>query len=186
MAKVSHLFGSPVWYPTVNHFCRCSDDPCVHCSGLTRPVACLLDPVVADGRCGRQRVGNVLVAQRLQERDVGALLLGDRRVVRPDTRVAVGLQFGAHAVTLRALGALLGAAERALQVLHVMAELVGDDVLLRQRATAGTELVDEHLEEVGVEVRRLVDGAVERPDVAGRRSAAGVNLTVNSVVCGRV
>ena len=63
----------------------------------------LLDPVVADGRGGRQRIGNVLVAQRLQERHVGALLLGDRRVVRPDPRVAVGLQLGAHAVALRAL-----------------------------------------------------------------------------------
>src|SRR5436305_108629 len=36
--KVSHLLGSPVWYPVVNHFCRSADDPCVHVSGLTRPV----------------------------------------------------------------------------------------------------------------------------------------------------
>ena len=82
--------------------------------------------------------------------------------MRPDPGVAVGLQFGAHTGALRALGVLLGAAEDALQVLHVVAVLVGHHVLLRQRATAGTELVDEHLEEVGVEVRGLVNGAIER------------------------
>ena len=60
----------------------------------------------------------------------------------------------------------------------MVAVLVCHHVLLRQRAAAGTELVDEHLEEIGVEVGGLVDGAVERPDVAGRGSAAGLNLTV--------
>ena len=38
-------------------------------------------------------------------------------------------------------------------------------------------LVDQLLEEVGVEVRRLVHRAVERPDRGGGRSAAGVHRT---------
>src|SRR5258705_1439897 len=138
----------------------------------------LLDAVVAHRRGGGQRVGNVLVAQRLKERHTGALLFGDGSVVRPDTRITVGLQLGADTAARRALRILLCPAEVALQVLHVVAVLVCHDVLLRQRAAAGAELVDEHLEEIGVEVSGLVNGAVERPDVAGRGSAAGLNLTV--------
>ncbi|COZ22181.1 Uncharacterised protein [Mycobacterium tuberculosis] len=34
------MLGSPVWYPTVNHFCRCAAEPCVQVSGLVRPVVC--------------------------------------------------------------------------------------------------------------------------------------------------
>ena len=68
----------------------------------------------------------------------------------------------------------------------MVAELVGDDVLLRQRSSAGTELVDEHLEEVGVEVRGLVGWAVERPDITGGRPAPGVDLAGEQRTCGRV
>src|ERR1700730_13017808 len=99
-----------------------------------------LNPVVAPRRRRRQRVLNVLVAQRFQIRHPGALLLDGRRVVRPHPGIAVGLQLGAHAVAARALRALLGTAEYPLQVLHVMAELVGNHILLRQWSTAGTEL----------------------------------------------
>ena len=38
VANVSHWFGSPVWYPVMNHFCRCSDEPCVKEFWSTRPL----------------------------------------------------------------------------------------------------------------------------------------------------
>src|SRR5215510_13204520 len=91
----------------------------------------LLDAVVAHRRGSRQRIGDVLVAQRLEVRYTGALLLGDGRVVRPDAGVAIGLQLGADAAARSALRALLCAAEDALQVLHMVAVLVGHDILLR-------------------------------------------------------
>jgi len=50
-----------------------------------------LDAVVADRCRGRQRVGNVLVAQRLKIRHTRAFLLDRRRVVRPNAGVAVRL-----------------------------------------------------------------------------------------------
>src|SRR5690242_8806434 len=100
----------------------------------------LLDAVVAHRRRGRQRVSNVLVAQRFEERHAGALLFGDRGVVRPHSRVAVGLQFGADACAFRPRGILLRAPEDALQVLHMVAVFMSHHVLLSQRAAAGTEL----------------------------------------------
>src|SRR5689334_11486757 len=101
--------------------------------------------------------------------------------MRPHTGVAVGLQLGSHPVAGRALSPLLRAPERALQVLHVMSELVGDDVLLRERASAGTELSLQHLEEVGVEVGGLVYRAIERPDVARGGPTAGVGLAAEQL-----
>ena len=56
-------------------------------------------------------------------------------------------------------------------VLEGVAVLVGDDVLLRERPGAGAELVLEDLEEAGVDVDRLVEGAVERPDLVARGAA---------------
>lgn len=50
--------------------------------------------------------------------------------MRPDTGEAVGLQFGADSAAGGTFGVALGPAENAEQVLHVVAELVGDDVLL--------------------------------------------------------
>src|SRR5258705_10725668 len=91
----------------------------------------LLDAVVAHRRGGGQRVGNVLVAQRLKERHTGALLFGDGSVVRPDTRITVGLQLGADTAARRALRILLCPAKVALQALHVVAVLVCHHVLLR-------------------------------------------------------
>src|SRR5271168_2686209 len=96
----------------------------------------LLNAVVSHRRRRGQRVGNVLVTQRFQVRNPGALLLDGRGVVRPHPGVAVGLQFGAHAVAAGALRALLGTAENPLQILHMVAELVSNHVLLRQWSTA--------------------------------------------------
>src|SRR5271163_1583175 len=52
--------------------------------GVDAPGRLLLNPVIAHRGRGRQRVLNILVAQRLQVRHTGALLLDRRRVVRPD------------------------------------------------------------------------------------------------------
>ena len=51
-----------------------------------------------------------------------------------------------------------------MQVLHVVAVLVGDDVLSSQ-VTGGTELVLQLGQEVEVEVDELVGGTVEGPDL---------------------
>jgi len=56
--------------------------------------------------------------------------------VGPHSGVTVGLQLRAHTVAVGALRALLRAAERTLQILHVVPELVGDHVFLRQWSTA--------------------------------------------------
>src|SRR5262249_16446890 len=97
-----------------------------------------LNPVIAYRICRRQRIVNVLVGQRLQVWHARALLLDRRCVVCPHTGVAVGLQLGANPVAQRALRALLGPADVAEQILHMVAEFVRDDVLLRQMPTAGT------------------------------------------------
>ena len=52
--------------------------------------------------------------------------------MHPHARVAVRLQLGAHAGSLFARLSRVVGAEHALQVLDVVAPLVGDDVLLRQ------------------------------------------------------
>src|SRR5215218_5142615 len=57
-----------------------------------------------------------------------------------------------------------------------MAVFVGHHVLLGQRATAGTELVPEHIEESDIEVGGPIARAVERADVTGRRTAGGLDL----------
>lgn len=169
------MLGSPVWYPTVNHFCRCAAEPCVQVSGLVRPVVCCWIRSSPTPPRPRGRL-DVLVAQRLQVRHTGALLLDGGRVVCPHPGVAVRLQLRAHATARSTLRTLLSAAEHPQQVLHVMAVFMGHHILFREWAATGTELGDQHLEEVGVEVGRFVHWAVERPDLAAGRSASGAYL----------
>src|ERR1700744_4569379 len=111
--------------------------------GVNMPGGRSLDPVVAHRGRGREGVLNVFVAQRFQVWHAGALLFDGRGVMRPHPGVAVGLQLGAHAVAARALRALLGATKYPLEILNVVAELVSNDVLLRQWPTAGNESVDQ-------------------------------------------
>src|SRR5690606_17673976 len=108
--------------------------------------------------------------------DVGAFLFGDRRVVCPHSGIAVGLKLGAHPGARCALRAgTVGPPEHTTDVLYVMPELVGHHVLLRQRPTAGTELVPEYLEESDIEVCGFVSGAVERADRTVGGPASGVD-----------
>ena len=66
----------------------------------------------------------------------------------------------------------------------MVAVFVCDDVLLGQRPTAGTELVFENLEEVGVEIRGVVRRA-ERAHVTVGGATSGADLTPNSFIFGR-
>ena len=61
------------------------------------------------------------------------------------------------------------------QVLHVMADFVGDDVGLRELGLGAAQLLFEFVEKSGIEIDRLVGGAVERADGAWRGAARGVN-----------
>src|ERR1700722_5975728 len=58
----------------------------------------------------------------------------------------------------------------------MVAVFVRDHVLLGEWSTAGTEFIDQLLEEGGVEVRGLVHRAVERPYRRVSRTAAGAHL----------
>ncbi len=118
----------------MNHVCRCSDEPCVHASGFTRPWVRSWIRSSPTDEAARQGVGDVLVGERLQERDAGVGVLDGGGVVGPHPRQAVGHQLDADGAGLLAARVLLGGTEHAEQVLHVVAELVRDDVLLRERA----------------------------------------------------
>src|SRR5207249_2577631 len=135
--------------------------------GLRRHAALglTLQPVVPDRRGGVERLLQIALLE-----DV-ARLLG---VVRPDAGQAVGLQLDADGrrVALRAAALprgrdLLGDAE---QRLHVMADLVGDDVGLRE-VTGRAETIAKRAEEAEVEVELLVGGAVERTHRGARHAA---------------
>ena len=134
----------------------------------------LLDPVVADGRGGVERVGDLLARHGLEER-LAVLVLDRRRGAHPGAGVAVGLHLEADRVGAGARLAAVGAVERAAELLHVVAPLVPDDVHLGEGPGRGAELLAQLVEEVGVDVERSVGRAVEGPGRAGRAAAAGVD-----------
>ncbi len=70
------------------------------------------------------------------------------------------------------------------QVLDVMADLVGDDVGLREFRFRAAELAFKLVEEGGIEINRLVGRAVEWPDLRGRRAATGFNAIGKRTMCG--
>src|SRR4029453_11276112 len=143
----------------------------------------LLEPVVADS-FGR---GQALLDVAVLQGHVAALLaaaLGHR--VGPDPGVAVGLELQANrplvGLRLRAgrllAGADLGAG--AVQVLDVVADLVGHDVGLREVA-GGVEAAGQLVEEAEVEVHLAVGRAVEGPGRGAGRAATGADLAVEAV-----
>src|ERR1041385_4688882 len=122
----------------------------------------LLQAVVADGRGGLQRRLHVARLNALP------LLIGMKR---PDAGEAVGLQFDAHLDAVRSRFAARGLLrilrlwQNAEQVLHVMTDLMRDDVSLREFAGLAGATAEAHLdvaEERGVEIDTLVARAVER------------------------
>jgi hypothetical protein len=65
-----------------------------------------------------------------------------------------------------------------------MAHLVGDDVSLGELGLRAAELLFQLVEERGVEVDRLVGGAVERPEADGALPQPVCTSSVNSTMCG--
>ena len=86
--NVSHRFGSPVCQPVRNHCWRCSDEPWVQLLLVDLALGLLLDPIVTHRTGGVDRLGDLLLGDRLQDR----LLC----MVGPHTGVAVRLELGPH------------------------------------------------------------------------------------------
>jgi len=111
-------------------------------------LSLFLQAVIADGIGGAQ---SFLDVSRLQE------MAG---VVRPNTGVEIGLKFEAHRklveVTLTEAGPLgIDHVGRAEELLHVVADFMGDDVSLGE-VTGGTELVCQLREKADVEIDAAV------------------------------
>ena len=132
--------------------------------GVDLTLRPLLDAVVPD-RTGR-------IDPRI---DVGLGQILDQpgldRMIRPDAGVAVGLQFCAHRASLGP-APLLGPAERAEKILHMVAVLVGNHVGLGERPALGPEARLQLSEEAEIDVDLLVGRAVERPHLRARGAAA--------------
>src|SRR5580765_4655225 len=121
--------------------------------GLDRSLLQPLEPIVADRGGGSQAF---LEVPRL---DHVALLVG---VEPPHSRVAVGLQLDPDRSRVVAPGAADPVEEPEL-ILDVVADLVGDDVRVREVA-GGPETARQLLEETQVQVNLVVLLAVEGPD----------------------
>ena len=93
--------------------------------------------------------------------------------MHPHARVAVSLEFAAHAGTLFTGLARVVCAEDTLNVLDVVAPLVGHDVFLGEHGIGRTVLGDHVVEEPEVEVHRRVSRAVEGAHGARRVTACG-------------
>src|SRR5262245_54640037 len=127
-------------------------------------LASALQAIISDRGCGLHGSFDVT---RLDE---APLLL---RVVSPYAGKAIGLQLDAH---LKAVGAdliqgllrLLDLWEDSKQILHVMANLVRDDIGLGELATSASDFAAAEapldiLKERRVEIDLLIDRAIERP-----------------------
>ena len=162
--KVSQAAGSPLSNPSLNHFCRWSEEPCVHDSGSTRPwVFCWIRSSPTDGR----GVEALLEVAGLEQ-------LPLRGRVSPDAGEAVRLQLEPDRVL-----AVLDLVVDPERVLHVVPDLVRDHVGLREVA-GSAEAVLQLAEEGEVEVDALVGRAVVRPDAGRRAAAAGASPGVKS------
>ncbi len=121
----------------------------------------LLQPVVAD-RGGRgHRLIDVLVGELERAARIFAGVIG------PHAGQAIGLQFDPHrhgigVALAHVLAQLRDLARDTEQVLHVMADLVGDHVGLRELARR-MEALGELVEEREVDIDALVGRAIERP-----------------------
>ena len=144
--------------------------PWVNDSGSTRPWVCFW---MRSSPTAAAALSASLISSSLDQRlaGVGAAL---HRVVDPRAGVAVGLQLeGDPHQPLRLAARLLHGGVLPGEVLHVVAELVGDDVL-RGEVAGGAEVGLQLVQEVEVDVHEGVGRAVERPGLRRRRAAAGV------------
>ena len=141
----------------MNHSWRCSDEPCVHVSGFTCPWVCSW---IRSSPMTDAALSACAICSRVS---------GSRKPV--STACAPQTPARQSACSSVAYGAAPGAGvpallEEAEQVLDVVPVLVRDDVHLRERAALGPESRLEVVVEAEIEVDRLVERAVERPDRA--------------------
>jgi len=136
----------------------------------------LLQAVVADGRRGVERLGDVA---RIE-------LIHRAGVVSPHAGIAVGLQLHAHRnavlLGLRTRARRFHLLEGAGLLLHVVTDLVRDDVGLREVARSA-EAPLQIAEEREVEVELLVAGTVERPHRGLAHAARRAHLPVVQHEC---
>ena len=150
-ANVSQLTGSADVEPAAEPFDALLRRSVRNGLGVDPALRLLLDPVVTDGRRGAERLLDLLRVVQLAS--VGG-------AARPRARQTVGLQLERDRVLVGAIGVVLlrlvHLGVDAEHVLHVVAVLVGDDVLGGE-VTGGAELVLELQQEVEVEVHEVVE-----------------------------
>ena len=166
-SKVSQAVGSPLSKPARNHFTRCSRVPWVNASGLTPwPDCCWIrsSPTAAAAFSPSSR------SPRLEQVALG---VGG---VRPDAGEAVRLQLEPNRELVPSSGFSCGrevdVLHHAEQVLDVVADLVRDDVRLREvarRVEPLLQLLHERQIEIDLAVARAVEGADGRRGVAAAR-----------------
>ena len=120
------------------------------------PLGPLLDVVIAHGLGRAQRALDLLTAGTIEEGLAGVRVGGGGGVVDPDPRVAVRLKLQSHRVRRRTAARAVGLGHLPGQVLDVVAELVGHDVLLRQGRVSGPQGALHLGEEAHVQVDRPV------------------------------
>ena len=147
------------------------------------PTLCfLLQPVVADGLGQLKTLLQIAILHRVVH---GILIVG------PDTGVVVGKEFqthadliGSHLVGLVHL--LMGLAENAERVLHMVADLVGNDIGIGEGITLDTQLALHLREEGQVDIQFLVTGAIERTYGSRSRATGRVDLIGKQYQRGRL
>ena len=140
---------------------RCADEPWVKLSGTTPPCDLLLERVVAD-RFGRAHA--FLEVARLEDRCPARRARWRptrRHSNRPEARRRPGSRLPSAWPSPRLR--LLRLVERALEVLDVVADFVGDHIEPAAKSPGAWKRRDKLVEEIRVDVDRLVGRAVERP-----------------------
>src|SRR6185503_1259815 len=147
--------------------------------GRHGPPRTALQPVVADGRRGREPFVEVTGLEHAR---------GLIRVIGPDAREAVGLKLHRNLQAVgpglvRALLSRTHLLRSAEQRLHVMTDLVADDV--RRREIAGAAHARKLVEERRVEIHALVARTIERARRRARETAGRLNRAAEQRELGR-
>ena len=138
----------------------------------------LLDMVIADRSGSVNGLLQLLFGNRFEH---GVLALVSTRC--PDTCVAVRLQLNRHGCGILARIVVITQTKGVLQVLNMVAPLVGDNIHLGQGTGAAAELF-KLVEEAGVQVDVLVARAVERASARRCVAAAGLDTVLEQAQAG--
>ena len=156
----------------MNQPTRSAAEPWVHCSSVDVTLGLLLDPVVADRRGCVDRARDVVLGDPEMKVSPFWSLTVDAAWTQTPAKQSACSSIRTDALVGPVVAALV-LRQRAEQVLHVVAVLVGDDVRLGEVAARRAELALQHVvEERRVEVDPLVVRAVERALAGGRLAAA--------------